>query len=153
MVGEKHTQQAKRTQQQPRVVGNRSRGIRAPDQSCFYLSRLWLCIRDLVWTTTLIGTGVSAFTTGDIWVIPSLLVLLRVSSTTFRRIVEAGWLDPQDAATREFLSNWPSSANFGELFIVRVAGHVISPSVRPALSLARWLQSPKATQRAISGRI
>src|SRR3954471_12326187 len=105
MVGEKHTQQAKRTQQQPRVVGNTSRGIRAPDQSCFYLSRLWLQIRDLVWTTSLIGTGVSAFTTGDMWVITSLLVLLRVSSTTCRRIVEAVWLDPQDAATREFLPN------------------------------------------------
>jgi len=49
----------------------------AHDQPCFNLSRLWLQIRDLVWTTSLIGIGVSAFTTEDMWVIPSLLVLLR----------------------------------------------------------------------------
>ena len=42
MVSEKHMQRAKRKRQQTRVVGNTSSGIRAHDQSCFYLSRLWL---------------------------------------------------------------------------------------------------------------
>jgi hypothetical protein len=58
-------------------------GIGANDQFGFCLSSPWLHIRDLVWTTLLIGAGVSAFTTGDMWMIPSILVLLCVIPTTF----------------------------------------------------------------------
>jgi hypothetical protein len=67
-------------------VGNRTASeIGDEGQSSFCLPGPWLHIRDLVWTTLLIGTGVSAFTTGDLWVIPSILVLLCVSPTTFRQ--------------------------------------------------------------------
>lgn len=48
--------------------GSTASGIGANDQSSFCLAGPWLHIRDLVWTTLLIGTGMSAFTTGDMWV-------------------------------------------------------------------------------------
>jgi hypothetical protein len=89
MVSEKHTRQAKTTRQKRSVVGSTTGGIRAYDQSGSCLWALWPHIRDLVWTTLLIGSGVSAFTTGDMWVIPSILVLLCVSPTTFRRLFGA----------------------------------------------------------------
>ena len=60
-------------------------GIGANDQFNFCLSGPWLHIRDLVSTTLLIGTGVSAFTTGNMWAIPPILVLLCVAPTTFRQ--------------------------------------------------------------------
>ena len=88
-VGKRHKQQAKTPWQHRRVGGRTASGIRAHDPSCVRLSPLWQQIKDLIWTTLLIGTGVSAFTTGDMWVIPSILMLLWVSATTFRRLLVA----------------------------------------------------------------
>jgi hypothetical protein len=76
MLREKHTQQAKTTSQLRRFVGSTTIGMRVHDQSCFGLAERWLHIRDLARTTLLIGAGVSAFTTGDLWVLPSIMVLL-----------------------------------------------------------------------------
>jgi hypothetical protein len=88
-VSKRHKQQAKTRWQQRRVGGRTASGIKAHDPSCVRLSPLWQHIKDLIWTTLLIGTGVSAFTTGDMWVIPSILLLLWVSATTFRRLLVA----------------------------------------------------------------
>jgi hypothetical protein len=68
------------------VGGSTTGGVRTDDQSCFCLSELGKHIGDLAWNTFLIGTGVSAFTTGDIWVIPSILAPLWVSPATCRRL-------------------------------------------------------------------
>src|ERR1700747_233540 len=86
MERKKHSPRAKATLQSRSVGGSASGGGRAHDQSCFCLSELRKHIRDLAWNTFLIGTGVSAFTTGDMWVIPSILVLLWVSPSTCRRL-------------------------------------------------------------------
>jgi hypothetical protein len=56
-------------------------GFRNDDQSCSYLSKLRLYIGGLARIALLIGTGVSAFTTGDMGVPPSILVLLCVGTT------------------------------------------------------------------------
>src|ERR1700739_3447068 len=63
-VGKRHKQQAKTPWQHRRVGGRTASGIRAHDPSCVRLYPLWQHIKDLIWTTLLIGTGVSAFTTG-----------------------------------------------------------------------------------------
>ena len=88
-VSTRHKQQAKTLWQDRRVGGRAVSGIRVHDPSCIRLSSLWQHIKDLIWTTLLVGTGVSAFTTGDMWVIPSILLLLWVSATTFRRLLVA----------------------------------------------------------------
>jgi hypothetical protein len=76
MLSEKHKQQAKTIWQLRGLFGSTIIWMRVDDQSRCGLSRQWLHIRDLAWTTLLIGTGVSAFTTGDLWVLPSIVVLL-----------------------------------------------------------------------------
>jgi len=75
MQSQMHTQGAKTTPKQ-RSPGRAT--TRADDQSRFCPLRLRLYIRELAWITSLIGAGVSAFTTGDMWVLPSILVLLCV---------------------------------------------------------------------------
>ena len=70
-------QQVRTTRQQTNGVENTTNVTWIHhDQSSFCLSDVWLRIRDMTWTTLLIGTVFSAFTTGDLWVIPSILALL-----------------------------------------------------------------------------
>jgi hypothetical protein len=76
MLSEKHTQQAETPWQLRHFCQQHEQWDQVHDQSCFALSGRWLHIRDLARTTLLIGTGVSALTTGDLWVLPSIMVLL-----------------------------------------------------------------------------
>jgi hypothetical protein len=73
ILSEKHTQEAKTTWHLRSHVGSTISGSRVHDQWCFGLSGLPPHIRDLARATLLIGTGVSPFATGDLWVLPSIL--------------------------------------------------------------------------------
>ena len=82
MVGQMNRQRAKTTPKQRSPGGTTTNGLKTDEQLCFRLSKLRLYIRDLGWISLLIGAGLSAFTTGDMWVLPSLLVLLCVGATS-----------------------------------------------------------------------